>query len=237
MSLSQLPEQMIEAISMLPKHLPVVLITRHSLREVVQGRGLAGYDLQLTSDGIVLAQAWGEYLATQGIVIKTITTSPIQRCVDTSHHMLVGTGQNPSAGLKHACSALFVEPGSFVVDIEQASPSFKAYGALGFINAFLAGRVAGMKTVRQGVCDILTKVYQLTQQGHGLHLVVTHDTILAVIYAYLAKVNVLDQAEWPHMMEGMFVWFEGQDFLKSEMVWLWRGQISRISTQEIFHTI
>ncbi len=26
------------------------------------------------------------------------------------------------------------------------------------------------------------------------------------------------------MMEGLFVWFEGDDFLGSELNWLWRGE-------------
>ena len=27
------------------------------------------------------------------------------------------------------------------------------------------------------------------------------------------------------MMEGLFVWFEGDEFLESKLKWIWRGQI------------
>ena len=42
--------------------------TRHSLRELVDGQGLAGYDLQLTPQGRELAQEWGSYLIKTRIV-------------------------------------------------------------------------------------------------------------------------------------------------------------------------
>ena len=63
MALDLLPASMLKAIDLLPDaKTPVTLFTRHSIREVVAGQGLAGYDLQLTSQGRDLAQAWGTYL-------------------------------------------------------------------------------------------------------------------------------------------------------------------------------
>ncbi|MBF7687179.1 histidine phosphatase family protein [Acinetobacter rathckeae] len=233
MTLAKLPANMLDAIALLPKDIPVVLLTRHSIREVVEGQGLAGYDLQLTEEGVALAQAWGAYLATE-VTIVSANTSPIQRCVDTSRHMLTGAGKNVSADLKQVCNPLLVEPGSFVVDLKKASPSFKKYGALGFVNAFLNNQVEGMKSVRQGVFDILADLYQLSQHRSGMHLVVTHDTIMAVAYAYLKQIKVLEQSDWPQMMEGMFIWFEGTTFLDSDLVWVWRGQKHCVSVSGLF---
>ncbi len=63
MPLDLLPSSMFKAIDLLPDaKTPVTLFTRHSIREVVTGQGLAGYDLQLTNQGRDLAQAWGSYL-------------------------------------------------------------------------------------------------------------------------------------------------------------------------------
>lgn len=235
MTLAKLPVNMLDAIALLPKYTPVVLLTRHSIREVVEGQGLAGYDLQLTEEGVALAQAWGAYLATQEMTIVSASTSPIQRCIDTSRHMLAGAGKNVSADLKQVCNPLLVEPGSFVVDLEKASPSFKKYGALGFVNAFLNNQVEGMKSVRQGVFDILEDLYQLSQHSSGMHLVVTHDTIMAVTYAYLKQLKVLGQSDWPQMMEGMFIWFEGATFLDSDLVWVWRGQKHCVGVSRLFN--
>ncbi len=64
---------MFEAIDLLPDaSTPVTLFTRHSLRELVDGQGLAGYDLQLTPQGRELAQAWGNYLIKIQIVLFSI---------------------------------------------------------------------------------------------------------------------------------------------------------------------
>lgn len=234
MTLAKLPANMLDAIALLPKNIPVVLLTRHSIREVVNGQGLAGYDLQLTPDGVALAQAWGRHLAMQGVIFASASTSPIQRCVDTSRYMLLGAGKNTLPSLQQVCNPLLVEPGSFVLNIEKASPSFKQYGALGFVNAFLKEQVPGMKSVQVGVFDILTDLYQLTKQSEGMHLVVTHDTIMAVIYAHLSGVSALEKHHWPQMMEGMFLWFEGVEFLKSDLVWIWRGNVYRIAISKVF---
>ena len=60
MALDLLPKSMLKAIDLLPEaKVPVTLFTRHSIREMVSGQGLAGYDLQLTSQGRELAEAWG----------------------------------------------------------------------------------------------------------------------------------------------------------------------------------
>ncbi len=60
MTLKLLPPSMFRALDLLPDpNIPVTLFTRHSLRELVNGQGLAGYDLQLTDQGRELAKAWG----------------------------------------------------------------------------------------------------------------------------------------------------------------------------------
>ena len=42
----------------------------------------------------------------------------------------------------------------------------------------------------------------------------------------------IDQSEWPEMMEGLFVWFEGDDFADSQLKWVWRGQLGSLSIRE-----
>jgi hypothetical protein len=41
---------------------------------------------------------------------------------------------------------LLVEPGSFVLDIQQAAPYFRKQGALGFINSFVNNALARHET-------------------------------------------------------------------------------------------
>ena len=144
MALERLPHSMLKAIDLLPDtHTPVTLFTRHSIREMVSGQGLAGYDLQLTPQGRDLAQAWGGHLIAQtDRTIQHCISSPIQRCVDTAALMIQGADRASVAVQPHNThhieiveQGLLVEPGSFVLDIQQAAPYFRRQGALGLLIA------------------------------------------------------------------------------------------------------
>ena len=238
MSLKLLPPSMFSAMDLLPDtRTPVTLFTRHSVREQVSGQGFAGYDLQLTSEGRDLAQAWGEYLIGQtGRRIAHCISSPIQRCIDTAALMIQGADA-VQAEHTHTIDIieqpLLVEPGSFVLDIQQAGPYFKEQGALGFINSFVNNALPGMKHPIRGVVDVLELIYNThpTQQG-TFSLAVSHDTIIAALIAVMSKRQQIDKADWPRMMEGLFVWFEGDVFAECKLKWIWRGQIHELDISE-----
>ncbi|SPL72258.1 histidine phosphatase family protein [Acinetobacter stercoris] len=239
MALELLPQSMFKAIDLLPdSNTPVTLFTRHSIRELVDGQGLAGYDLQLTSQGRDLAQAWGAYLIDNtDRVIQHCISSPIQRCVDTAALMIQGADaisvENNTHRIEIIEQGLLVEPGSFVLDIKQAAPYFKKQGAIGFINSFVQKALPGMKHPITGVIDVLELIYN-THPIHrnGLSLAVSHDTILAAIIAVISGRNQVDKSDWPQMMEGLFVWFEGDNFIDSKLKWIWRGQVSELNIRE-----
>ena len=231
MALHLLPKSMFEAIDLLPNaSTPVTLFTRHSLRELVNGQGLASYDLQLTEQGRELAYAWGQYLIQNtDRAIQHCISSPIQRCVDTAALMIEGADRTHKVVNTHTIEIveqrLLVEPGSFVLDIQQAAPYFRKQGALGFINSFVNNALPGMKHPITGVFDVLELLYHTHPTQHnGLSLAVSHDTILAAIVAVISGNKQIEQSDWPDMMEGLFVWFEGEDFVNSKLIWIWRGQ-------------
>lgn len=239
MALDLLPKSMLKAIDLLPEaKVPVTLFTRHSIREMVSGQGLAGYDLQLTSQGRELAEAWGCYLIENtDRNIQHCISSPIQRCVDTAALMIQGADSNTSAQNTHHIEiveqGLLVEPGSFVLDIKQAGPYFRKQGALGFINSFVNNALPGMKHPISGVVDVLELIYNAHPQNQfGLSLAVSHDTILAAIIAVISGHKSISQEDWPKMMEGLFVWFEGDQFLESKLKWIWRGKVSELSIRD-----
>lgn len=231
MALHLLPKSMFEAVDLLPDtSTPVTLFTRHSLRELVNGQGFAGYDLQLNEQGRELAYAWGQYLIQNtDRAIHHCISSPIQRCVDTAALMIEGADQLRKGENTHTIEIveqrLLVEPGSFVLDIQQAAPYFRKQGALGFINSFVNNALPGMKHPITGVFDVLELLYH-THPTHqnGLSIAVSHDTILAAIVAVISGQTEIQQSDWPDMMEGLFVWFEGEDFANSKLKWIWRGQ-------------
>ena len=231
MALHLLPKSMFEAIDLLPNaSTPVTLFTRHSLRELVNGQGLASYDLQLTEQGRELAYAWGQYLIQNtDRAIQHCISSPIQRCVDTAALMIEGADRTHKVVNTHTIEIveqrLLVEPGSFVLDIQQAAPYFRKQGALGFINSFVNNALPGMKHPITGVFDVLELLYHTHPTQHnGLSLAVSHDTILAAIVAVISGNKQIEQSDWPDMMEGLFVWFEGEDFSNRKLKWIWRGQ-------------
>lgn len=227
---------MLKAIDLLPDpDIPVTLFTRHSIRENVAGQGLAGYDLQLTEQGRDLAQEWGTYLVGQtDRVIQQCISSPIQRCVDTAALMIEGADRIASQQHTHHIEiveqGLLVEPGSFVLDIKQAGPYFAKQGALGFINSFVNNALPGMKHPINGVVDVLELIYNSYPKTHaGLSLAVSHDTILAAMIAVMSGHQTVSREDWPQMMEGLFVWFEGDEFLVSELKWIWRGEVHSLN--------
>ena len=231
MALHLLPKSMFEAIDLLPNaSTPVTLFTRHSLRELVNGQGLASYDLQLTEQGRELAYAWGQYLIQNtDRAIQHCISSPIQRCVDTAALMIEGADRTHKVVNTHTIEIveqrLLVEPGSFVLDIQQAAPYFRKQGALCFINSFVNNALPGMKHPITGVFDVLELLYHTHPTQHnGLSLAVSHDTILAAIVAVISGNKQIEQSDWPDMMEGLFVWFEGEDFVNSKLKWIWRGE-------------
>ena len=239
MALHLLPKSMFEAIDLLPNaSTPVTLFTRHSLRELVNGQGLASYDLQLTEQGRELAYAWGQYLIQNtDRAIQHCISSPIQRCVDTAALMIEGADRTHKVVNTHTIEIveqrLLVEPGSFVLDIQQAAPYFRKQGALGFINSFVNNALPGMKHPITGVFDVLELLYHTQPTQHnGLSLAVSHDTILAAIVAVISGNKQIEQSDWPDMMEGLFVWFEGEDFVNSKLKWIWRGERQELTIKD-----
>jgi broad specificity phosphatase PhoE len=226
--LADLPPAMQAGLELLPKFQPIILLTRHSIRELVDDQGLSGYNLPLTEQGRRLASAWGRHFcAWTHRQFHTCLSSPITRCVDTAKLMLEGSqplkdfqSQQPVI----VKSKLLVEPGSFVQDGESLTPLFMQYGALAFINYFLGQQIAGMKHPIQGVRDILNLLYaHVPDHDNSILLAVSHDTILAVFLAIMQDERVVCLVDLAEKMEGRFVWFEGERFEESRVHWVWRG--------------
>ena len=226
---ADLPPMMQAGLALLPKSRPIVLLTRHSIRELVDDQGFAGYKLPLTEQGRRLAYAWGEHFcAWTERKFHACLSSPIGRCVETAALMLEGSLLQSFQMTQPDVikNALLVEPGSFVQDGASLGPLFRQYGALEFINYFLGQQIAGMKNPIQGVLDILSLLHKhLPDQDNSVLLAVSHDTILAVFLAVMQRETVVSTDDWPEMMEGVFLWFEGDDFEESTVHWVWRGVV------------
>jgi len=210
--LTDLHPELLPSLDRIPADRPVVLFTRHSTREQPTN-GFAGYDVPLTPSGRELANAWGGRL---GRPLHVALSSPVGRCVDTAREMLAGAGH---AHLDVAMVSQLVEPGCYVHDIRAIGKTFISLGPVGFANLHFSEELPGIRTAREGTARLVDFMREQLGPPGSLSLLVTHDTILAACMYTLLGVSRIDQAHWPWMMEGAFLWF-GDD----EVHWLWRGE-------------
>lgn len=220
---AHLPDSMMASVKLLPKHERLILFTRHSLRERSDNNGFASYTLPLTVNGRILAQAWGRWLAEHLDYSMDVDSmsSPIQRCIDTA--ILMQEGAGISRAVSH--QSLLVEPGSLVVDAQEAGQIFKDIGALNFINRFLANDLVGTKSPEQGGLDMLRLFYQHQPEQKHLLLAVSHDTLLSAFLAVMMGIKEIDWNDWPKMMEGVFLWFDDKPFEQAKVHFIWRGRV------------
>lgn len=212
--LERLHPALIPSLSDLPDHLPVALLTRHSIRE--ESHGFATYEVPLTPEGVELAQAWGKHLPRP---LSRLYSSPVGRCVATAEAIALGAGVQ----LEVASCPTLVEPGSYVQDIKQVGGLFFKLGPLGFANKHLRNEVRGVLSPQQGALQMLQHLRDGVGEPGTLSVHVTHDTILAAFIYFLRGQRELDQSHWPWMMEGAFLWFEDD-----VAHWLWRGERGEI---------
>lgn len=214
--LQRLHPALLPSLEALPEHVPVSLLTRHSIREEPAHR-FATYDVPLTPEGVALARAWGEKLSRP---LAVLHSSPVARCVATAEAIAEGAG----VPLSVQTSTTLVEPGSYVQDIGQVGGLFFKLGPLGFANKHLRNEVRGVLSPQEGARKMLTYLRQHQGDPGSLSVHVTHDTILAAFIYYLRGESQLEQDHWPWMMEGAFLWFE-----EDEAHWLWRGERGKVA--------
>lgn len=210
--LHHLHPALIPSLDQLPPGLPAVLLTRHSIREQPANR-FAGYDIPLTEEGIALAREWGRNLSRP---LSSIYSSPVERCIETAQAMALGAG---SSDLEVQTHAALVEPGSYVQDLPVAGPYFMKLGPLAFARKHLRNEVRGVLSPDAGANKLLQHLCDSLGEPGSISLHVTHDTILASFIYHLRQESDLDESHWPWMMEGAFLWFDGDT-----VNWIWRGE-------------
>lgn len=215
--MARLHPRLHEALRFLPADRPAHLLTRHSVRELAKN-GFADYRLPLTPEGVAMAREWGAQLERP---ISAFYSSPVGRCVATAEAMAEGARD---AGLIETLPEVItdttlVEPGCYVEDINRVGPTFLKMGALRFLNTHLKSPFEGMLSPAAGRAKLAGYLHQREPGPGELAVHVTHDTILAVLVAELEGRRTIDEADWPWMMEGLWVWFDDD-----RMHWMWRGE-------------
>lgn len=214
--MARLHPDLAPAMALLPTNRPLVLFTRHSVREEAPN-GVASYDLPLTEEGVRLAEAWGAQLPWP---LHELHSSPVGRCVDTAAALARGAGRH---GLEVRKSFKLVEPGCYVHAIGHVGPLFLQLGPLAFANRHFRESLHGILTPEQGAAKLLQHLQAEQGPAGSLTVHVTHDTILAAFIYHLLGRDSLDADDWPWMLEGAWLWFEDPD----TVCWVWRGAPGR----------
>lgn len=201
---------MMKGMELLPKDVPIAILTRHSIREEAEN-GFASYDVPLTQEGVQLAEALGRAIEHP---IHRVFSSPVQRCIDTAQAMIDGA----DVQIDIEQTKLLVEPGSYVQEIEKVAGLFFKLGPLKFANKHLRGEVRGVLSPKEGTKRILDHIQSNSGAPGSISIHVTHDTILAAFVYSLLGVSEIDDSHWPWMMEATFIWFADES-----VHWIWRG--------------
>lgn len=206
------------SLVLLPADKHVILLTRHSLRELAPNNGIPSYDLPLTPEGVALAEQWGRRLHRP---ISAFYSSPVGRCVDTAKAMSLGAG----LALPITQTTVLVEPGCFVHSIRQVGGLFLQMGPIAFANHHFSQPLEGILSPKEGASKIIQHLYESQQQQHAgtFSVHVTHDTILAAFIYHLLQQTTIAEHDWPWMMEGAWLWFDD-----STLHWIWRGQLGQV---------
>ena len=103
------------------------------------------------------------------------------------------------------------EPGPFVVDKEVSGALFLEIGILEIVRHQLTHiePPAGMRATSEGVHLLLGLTATDLRSRGRLNIYVTHDSILAVLVAYLYRLPV-DEISWPGYLDGLLLWRCGE---------------------------
>lgn len=214
--MAKLHPKLTSALGLLPKDRPLALLTRHSVREAAPN-GIATYDLPLTAEGVRLAEEWGRQLPWP---LHGLHSSPVGRCVDTATALARGAGRPE---LDVTTSTTLVEPGCYVHSLGHVGSLFLQLGPLAFANRHFSESLEGILSPEQGGAKLLKHLYEHQGPAGSLTVHVTHDTILAAFIYHLMDHAPLDEADWPWMLEGAWVWFDDADTVR----WVWRGEFGQ----------
>lgn len=214
--MAELHPALAAAMALLPSDQPLLLLTRHSVREQAPN-GIPTYDLPLTPEGVTLAEQWGRQWP---FPLHGLFSSPVGRCVDTATALARGAGA-PDMAVN--TTHMLVEPGCYVQSIGHAGPLFLQLGPLAFANRHLSEPLHGILSPEAGAERLLKHLYESRGSAGSVTVHVTHDTILAAFIYHLMGREHLHQDDWPWMLEGAWLWFDDADTVR----WIWRGKLGQ----------
>lgn len=197
----QLPPSVLHWLSAVPDDAPVAMLVRHSVRPALPP-GDAAHAVPITEVGVRLARRMGELL---GPRLRSVRTSPLLRCVQTAEAVRQGSGAD--VAIKR--DRLLGDPGVYVLDDVRAGRLWKELGHEGVMANLVANDEAlpGM-AVPELAARFLVQHMLAAAPEPGLHLFVTHDSLVTATAARLLG-EPLGRDAWPWYLEAAFFWRAG----------------------------
>ncbi len=200
-------------LACIPAKTDTSLILRHAEREDIPP-GTFGGNVPLTAHGVSSAERLGAMLSASRPQIRA-TASPVPRCESTARAVLRGGGRPQDVTLDWRLGG----PGPFVVDKDVSGSLFLDIGILEIVRRQLTHiePPAGMRPTPEGVHLLLDLATNDLGSLGRLNIYVTHDSILAVLVAYLYGLTV-DEIGWPDYLDGLLLWRREEQFY-----FIWKG--------------
>lgn len=167
------------------------LLLRHAEREdITEGWG---EEVRLTERGRAQAERLGRLLADAGV--RTLSSSPVGRCVQTAEQIATGAGRSGLIEL----STLLGAPGAFhdsMCTVDIRPEEFGDYAT----RYLEVGRARGMVPLEQA-CKRLTEAMGSSTRG-GMSVLVSHDLFVAGLARFLGLKRV-HRHDWADFLEGV----------------------------------
>lgn len=177
-----------------------LFIIRHAERPAIED-GTVGNELSLTSNGIHETKRMAKSLPRN---ILSIASSPILRCIQTAELIAEHHGF-PLASIRR--SSLLGDPGFIIENAELAWTNWVEKGAEAVNEHLLSGNSVwpGFRDLDEAVAQMRRSIEaMLTESDDGVHVWVTHDTIVATLASRLQK-TPLTLKEWPDYLGGLTI--------------------------------
>lgn len=177
------------------KPIPMLILIRHAERPVIAA-DTVGNDVLLTEKGKLDTLYFAKKLKAP---VVSVRTSPIERCVETAH--IIAQATNCSvAKITHDTD--LGDPGFIISDGAEAWKHWQEKGHRTVNQYLLSGteRWEGFTDLERASQCFADKIRShLSRSQDGLHVWVTHDTILATFASRMLN-KPLTLNEWPDFL-------------------------------------
>ncbi len=226
----EIPPSTLNWLSKIPLSSSAIVLLRHSVRDHLAPDDV-GYTMPITEAGEDLARQLGVVMADR---LRTVHTSPLTRCVQTAEALCQGA----QAKLSIVEDRLLGDPGVFVIDGERAWSNWLELEHEGVMEHLVSKDFAlpGMADPDAAARLLVSHMLAVAEERAGLHVFVTHDTLVMAAAARLLGEPLSIEA-WPWFLEGAFFWRDDGQLMTGYREHLRRCQATELRQLDERHAI